>query len=282
MTYFADISEFQTNVNLPVYREGHAWLAVRVSDGHHTDNLIRERLPILRSLNFACIIYYHFMRPSSHVSLETQLDTFANALGVVLDNETVAIDYEANNGLIPAAEDRDMLAHMFDFHLNRDTLIYQNYSENQIAPTDRMLWLARFSIAPPQVPYDIWQCSNGALFRGIGSVCDENYTLKTPQDIIIPYRSTQQPVWQSHPEDHLQTTFINVTTDSSGNGYKDVQAPQLFSVEINASNPESGVYPKPGMTASWCSVAGISRVVVTGAPALSSIGVWVTAPLPGA
>src|ERR1017187_7935828 len=108
--FFADISNYQDPVNLPLYRQTNAVIAEQVNWGTAVTDP-NGRMQEIRSLNFAVVVWYMGLVADEDVG--AQVNAFVNTLGPLGPNEAVVIDWEATGNLpIPSVGQREQAANM--------------------------------------------------------------------------------------------------------------------------------------------------------------------------
>ena len=94
---FADISEFQTDLDAPAYiAGGHKAIIVRAHNGYRADKYWPGRRDYVRKHPFVCVGYYQYLVASR--TAEDQAHAFIACVGGLKPNEFVVVDSEEGAG----------------------------------------------------------------------------------------------------------------------------------------------------------------------------------------
>src|SRR5664279_6148689 len=159
-TLFPDVSELQPHADVSAIRRQTDVIAARVSYGTRLDKMMPARVSDIRAQGFVVVLYYLFLRATQPI--QDQVDAVIGVLGDLHPGESIVIDYESDNGSIPSVAQRDQAAELFEQRYNRPTVVYENASTAQSAPTSRPVWVAAHGVkTEPATPYLFWQFTDG-------------------------------------------------------------------------------------------------------------------------
>jgi len=266
-TFFADISNFQPSVNLPLYRETNAKISEQVNWGTQITDP-NGRMAEIRSLNFTVVLWYMGLMPNQDIA--AQVATFVSTLGPLLPGEAVVIDWESTGNLQPpTVTQRDQAAQLIAQHYGFNVKwvgVYGPASLLQQHPTLGWQWVASYETTEPTIPHVMWQFTNGQYhsnpygpinFPGIGYcdgsvfhgtdaqlaalVCPPGAPAPTPSPTPTPPPPTGTPF----PLTGDPTTMIvpfRCTTDASGHTEVGIPLPAGCTQVVSASVQLMSVY----------------------------------------
>lgn len=260
--FFADISNFQASVDLATYRQTNAIIIEQATWGESITDP-NGRLALIRSLDFQVVCWY--LGVLAGETADGQVAAFMSAIGgELLPGETVALDWEATNGVMPSAQLRDQIANQLAGELGIPVArvgVYGSPSNLAADPALGWQWVADYGDPEPSVPHVMWQFTNGqdgspgyppVNFPGIG-FCDGSVFHGSPSDLEalivpgttpVPPTPSEDPMLGVSPAAITPDTFqhraaigfgnrlIHIWTDNSG-------VPQHEDVAIVAAGPNS-------------------------------------------
>jgi len=205
-TYLPDVSEFQPHADIAAIRLQTGAIAARVSYGTRLDKMMPARVMDIRAQGFVVVLYYLFLRATQPI--QDQVNAVIGCLSDLHPGESIVIDYESDNGSIPSVAQRDQAAELFEQRYNRPTVVYENASTAQSAPTSRPVWVAAYGVkTEPAIPHLFWQYTDGQFtsaghapinWSGCG-FCDSSVFHGSASELaaalqsVAPQQSTQPP-----------------------------------------------------------------------------------------
>jgi hypothetical protein len=170
--FFADVSEFQGNVNgQALITGGFPVIIARVHNGYRPDLMMPARRDYLRTCGFAAIGWYQYLAHDRDAA--TQANEFLSTLGALGDNEFCVLDLEEGVG--------DQTARAQTWFSIVDPVgpkawLYSGASflNTQLSGTghwgDRPLWIASYESGEPSGA-SAWQYTNGTyVSAGLGPI----------------------------------------------------------------------------------------------------------------
>jgi len=200
---FADISEFQSNLDADAYiRGGHRVIIVRTYNGSRNDHMVPGRITYVRGKPFVAVGYYCYLESS--IDPVSQAKGFINSIpGGLKANEFPILDHEEGGGnQVPRAE---AFLRVTDAWAGFPTTLYagQSFLDTNLGGTARWgrrpLWIARYlnsytpNPAGEPAGNTFWQYSDRQSFPGLSGGNDGSIYHGTAEQFLARVRAGTAP-----------------------------------------------------------------------------------------
>jgi GH25 family lysozyme M1 (1,4-beta-N-acetylmuramidase) len=207
---FADISEFQANLNADAYiNAGHKVIIIRAHNGYRPDNTWPSRRDYVRSKPFTAVGYYQYLVDDRDAAMQAR--EFRDTIGQLEANEFAVCDSEEGTGnQTPRVQ---AWFDVIDKWQGSQATLYASASWFPAHLTStahwgkRPLWIAGYpsSYTPnPAAEPDgctFWQYSDRGTFPGLSGGVDSNIYHGTAAQFLQRVRPGAQPGPVDEPDD---------------------------------------------------------------------------------
>ena len=173
---FADVSEWQGNVDAPSYiGGGYKVIICRTHSGYKPDGCMPGRRDYFRGQPFTALGWYQYLAKDRDAA--TQANEFIKTIGTLKPNEFPILDVEEGSG--SQTSRANAWFKVVDAWAGFQSTLYASmyFFRDQLGGVgswgSRPLWMAAYSSNEPSDKHTFWQFTDAYPFPGIGK-CDGN------------------------------------------------------------------------------------------------------------
>jgi GH25 family lysozyme M1 (1,4-beta-N-acetylmuramidase) len=210
---FADISEFQENIDADAYiKGGHDVIICRTHNGYRPDNMMPGRVKYLRSKPFVAIGWYIYLAQNRDPIQQAR--DYISTIGTLRPNEFPILDHEEGSGN-QSGRCASALTVLDQWAGFKTTLYsYVPFFNEHLGGTQRWnrpLWIAGYwdyTTNKAHYPADaeFWQYSNRERFPGLSGGVDASVfygASKQFLNVVRPGAGAAKPAFQLEPSDTI-------------------------------------------------------------------------------